>query len=398
MDSPQANGGTAEFPTNNSAMTAATYIPQANQVATPPSINVNNGGGGQSSTSSSIASAVGGGIGGLISKGIGALFSFLADGGQPQQPQQVDPKSASIGYLVGTLHQGKFKGDPKLLAQAVAEAKNMLAAHANPQHLASGGAAGAEGQASNIQSAILQAMGMGDPTQKQNNTTQLSLQNPTSLATQPSQGSPMGSPINPALPQNMLNLQEGANSGDFIDKAILGRNAPTSSQQKISAKKGGYMDSFTEGPQAMESMGYAQGGPPQQPNQGPPPLKPGQTFQGDGSVKGPGTSTSDSIPAKLSDGEFVFSAPAVKFYGVDKLNKMNEQGKQGFMQALGQVQANQQQNSPQGAPPQQSSAMPAPAAPQQQQAAQQQAEPDQDDMGGMAKGGISHKRSGYMGL
>jgi len=45
-------------------------------------------------------------------------------------------------------------------------------------------------------------------------------------------------------------------------------------------------------------------------------------FTEDGEVEGPGTGTSDSIPALLSDGEFVFTAKAVKQIGVDKLRKM----------------------------------------------------------------------------
>ena len=35
----------------------------------------------------------------------------------------------------------------------------------------------------------------------------------------------------------------------------------------------------------------------------------------DGEVKGPGTGTSDSVPAKLSDGEFVLTAKAVRGAG-----------------------------------------------------------------------------------
>jgi len=45
-------------------------------------------------------------------------------------------------------------------------------------------------------------------------------------------------------------------------------------------------------------------------------------FTGAGEVEGPGTETSDSIPAQLSDGEFVITAKAVKQLGVDKLRKM----------------------------------------------------------------------------
>lgn len=42
-----------------------------------------------------------------------------------------------------------------------------------------------------------------------------------------------------------------------------------------------------------------------------------------GEIHGPGTSTSDSIHARLSDGEFVMKASAVKAIGVDNLNAMN---------------------------------------------------------------------------
>ena len=45
-------------------------------------------------------------------------------------------------------------------------------------------------------------------------------------------------------------------------------------------------------------------------------------FTEDELVEGPGDGTSDSIPAMLSDGEFVFTAKAVKNIGVDKLRKM----------------------------------------------------------------------------
>ena len=47
-----------------------------------------------------------------------------------------------------------------------------------------------------------------------------------------------------------------------------------------------------------------------------------EVFDEEGSVEGPGTGTSDSIPANLSDGEFVFTAKAVSHLGVDRLRKM----------------------------------------------------------------------------
>lgn len=45
-------------------------------------------------------------------------------------------------------------------------------------------------------------------------------------------------------------------------------------------------------------------------------------FTGAGEVDGPGTGTSDEIPARLSDGEFVFTKKAVDQIGVEKLEEM----------------------------------------------------------------------------
>ena len=45
-----------------------------------------------------------------------------------------------------------------------------------------------------------------------------------------------------------------------------------------------------------------------------------------GKVSGPGTETSDSIPARLSTGEYVLNAEAVKLIGKDKLDHVNAMG------------------------------------------------------------------------
>ena len=50
-----------------------------------------------------------------------------------------------------------------------------------------------------------------------------------------------------------------------------------------------------------------------------------KNFATGGFVSGPGTSTSDSVPAMLSNGEYVMRASAVGTYGVDFLNAMNQQ-------------------------------------------------------------------------
>ena len=61
-----------------------------------------------------------------------------------------------------------------------------------------------------------------------------------------------------------------------------------------------------------------------------------QEFAGSGPVEGPGSGVSDSIPARLSDGEFVFTAKATKEIGEDTLMSMmkdaeaNADERQGF--------------------------------------------------------------------
>jgi hypothetical protein len=65
-------------------------------------------------------------------------------------------------------------------------------------------------------------------------------------------------------------------------------------------------------------------------------------FTDDGKVEGPGTGTSDSIPALLSDGEFVFTAKAVKHLGVDKLRKMMKDAEESYDAGV-QMQEEQQE-------------------------------------------------------
>lgn len=48
-------------------------------------------------------------------------------------------------------------------------------------------------------------------------------------------------------------------------------------------------------------------------------------FAGSGPVEGPGTGMSDSIPARLSDGEFVITSKATEEIGPDKLQSMMDQ-------------------------------------------------------------------------
>ena len=53
-------------------------------------------------------------------------------------------------------------------------------------------------------------------------------------------------------------------------------------------------------------------------------------FAGEGAVEGPGTGTSDSIPARLSDGEFVFTRKATDQIGTDKLQAIMDDAERAY--------------------------------------------------------------------
>jgi hypothetical protein len=61
-------------------------------------------------------------------------------------------------------------------------------------------------------------------------------------------------------------------------------------------------------------------------------------FSGAGSVKGPGTGVSDSIPARLSDGEFVFTKKAVDQIGAENLQMMMDDAERAFDESNGKLQ------------------------------------------------------------
>ncbi|MCB2413646.1 hypothetical protein LGT39_12405 [Demequina sp. TTPB684] len=60
----------------------------------------------------------------------------------------------------------------------------------------------------------------------------------------------------------------------------------------------------------------------------------GLTFAGGGPVSGPGTWTSDSIPAWLSDDEYVHTAQAHHFWGTDAMDAINRRDVSGVLSAL----------------------------------------------------------------
>lgn len=327
---------------------------------------------------------------GPVASILGSIFNQggvvgYASGGTVKSASPEDMKMIAA-FLAGGIHQKQFGGTLDTIPQAANTAKQMLAskginvgqANTAPPGFAQGGEVDSVDPNSNSQqqavaNAINQAMGLNNPssdTQTQEQQTQ-SAPNDTSSSTI---GEPLGGY------QGMMNGQSGNSATQDMGMQNMASTYGQNPTQQVTQAP---MMQAAGGP---INKGFAQGGP-QMPPQGQPPLQPGQTFQGDGSVKGPGTGQSDSIPAKLSNGEFVMSQPAVSFFGVDKLVKMNEQGKQGFMQAVGQVAQNQQQQPANGAPPQGVSP--------QGQAPSPQSQPQMAAKGGVM---VSHKGSGYCGL
>jgi hypothetical protein len=82
--------------------------------------------------------------------------------------------------------------------------------------------------------------------------------------------------------------------------------------------------------QVDEALGLKAGGPVARP----PTVRPGSTTRRGGKVSGPGGPKDDRVPAMLSDGEFVMPVGTVKKYGLDKLEKMRQDGLQ-FERQLG---------------------------------------------------------------
>jgi hypothetical protein len=61
-------------------------------------------------------------------------------------------------------------------------------------------------------------------------------------------------------------------------------------------------------------------------------------FTGSGEIEGPGTGLSDSIPARLSDGEFVFTKKATDQIGADKLQTMMDDAEREFDSRSGKAE------------------------------------------------------------
>lgn len=393
--------------------------------------NVQVQGGSSGSSGGGIGSFLGP-VGGIIGDVLGGLFAqgglvqTFAAGGQVNNPIH---NAMALGYLVGALHQKDFNGTPDTLPKAAGTIKTVLDskyAQNNPgmQHqFAGGGEANiASPDAELAQKALADALGLTPGTSPANGaadnsgTPQLPpvQQDPNNIQNvmgpsapnmgAPTMGQPPSGPANQPAPQEPIpagmtgpdsNQQQDLSLPDYQRQQQMFQQMPQNGQSP---------PMMPMAPQ--QARGYAQGGPPMplapppqgmmqpppsmgDPKAAAPPLPPGQPFQGDGSVKGPGGPTDDTIPAKLSNGEFVMSAAATQYFGVDKLTQMNEKGKQGFMQATGKPPPGEELNTPQGNP----SGPP------------MNSPPGMPPMGGspqpqMAKGGsvMRSKSSGYCGM
>ena len=371
----------------------------------------------------SILGPIGSILGGLFAQGglVGDKLNGFAAGGAVH-PDAAKNHAAAAGYLVGALHQKKYGGNPQDFGKAAAEIKAMLQqgpqggqsmpVQGTPGFADGGGVVypsggvpdNINGDAVMVQQALNQSLGLNAPDQVQanpqalagDNATSTAKPQPTQAAPEPAMSAPKPSNAGPNLsvinPQNQTSLPTGIDPNNPNGQGVTVNpqqqmfntvaGAVGSNNNVAPYAKGGYMQSLAVGGPPMPMPQQGQTGP----QQGPPPLKPGQTFMGDGSVKGPGGPQDDAIPARLSNGEFVMSEPAVQFFGVDKLNKMNEQGKQGYMQALAQVQGNQP-GGPNG-PPQQPQ-------PNQQPPMQAQQMPPQAQPVGQAKGGMMGKPNSH---
>lgn len=115
--------------------------------------------------------------------------------------------------------------------------------------------------------------------------------------------------------------------------------------QKWFAADGGLVGHYADGGEVMDdgydpraiaemqvnqALGLKAGGPVARP----PKVRSGSTTRKGGEVDGPGGPKDDRVPAMLSDGEFVMPIGAVRKYGLDKLEKMRQEGLQ-FEKQLG---------------------------------------------------------------
>jgi|TARA_R100001460_G_scaffold23442_3_gene47251 hypothetical protein len=119
--------------------------------------------------------------------------------------------------------------------------------------------------------------------------------------------------------QDIFMASEGGMAeADFYDPGINETRSPLEkmSTKQLIASKGQGKEGFTEaGIRAIQNELNKRRAPKVSMSQIQSPENLMRSFMGGGEVEGPGTGTSDSVPARLSDGEFVVTAKAVRGAG-----------------------------------------------------------------------------------
>lgn len=133
---------------------------------------------------------------------------------------------------------------------------------------------------------------------------------------------------------------QSAAHGGLISKGGIKRPATLMNRKDLSSANTQQMN---EGPMPKGAYGFADGGMPMQQGVMQPPM-PQEQPQPEPQIPNanqPNQDTADDVPAKLTDGEFVFDVDTVRFYGVDKLKKMQMKAQE----AMGLMRKEQQPKS-----------------------------------------------------
>ncbi len=111
---------------------------------------------------------------------------------------------------------------------------------------------------------------------------------------------------------SMSSLFGGADASKISSGLSMGGSPSSTSLLGGASGSGGSWSNWLSGGGGDSGSGFASG------------LFDSLSFSSGGQVKGPGTATSDSIPARLSDGEYVVNARATQAFGVQNLDRINQ--------------------------------------------------------------------------
>jgi hypothetical protein len=115
-------------------------------------------------------------------------------------------------------------------------------------------------------------------------------------------------------------LQGGASMAQGAASFAAGARPGGGSDFGVQVFRGGIGDQGGHGPASFATQSITPG---LSDYQAPPPKRIDISYAGGGAVRGPGTGTSDSIMARLSNGEFVMRAAAVRHWGAGFMSNLN---------------------------------------------------------------------------